>query len=144
MPPLIGERGAVTLLDVFEGRRMLIAYYFMGLTPLQSATLSDVALRLGATPRQVALAWLLQRSRNILVIPGTSSIEYLRDNLQASMLQIPSEVIAISNQSAEVPHSENRFRKGARSERLGSPHLLLNPHQVSKSDSLPSAALHRF
>ena len=65
-----------------------------GFTPLQSATLSDVAARLGATPMQVALAWLLQRSPNILVIPGTSSIEHLRENLQSSMLQIPSEVIA--------------------------------------------------
>ena len=65
-----------------------------GFTPLQSATLSDVAARLGATPMQVALAWLLQRSPNMLVIPGTSSIEHLRQNLQSSMLQIPSEAIA--------------------------------------------------
>ena len=65
-----------------------------GFTPLQSATLSDVAARLGAIPMQVALAWLLQRSHNILVIPGTSSIEHLRVNLQASMLQIQSEVLA--------------------------------------------------
>ncbi len=65
-----------------------------GFTPLQSTTLSDVATRLGATPMQVALAWLLQRSPNILVIPGTSSIKHLRENLQASMLQIPSELVA--------------------------------------------------
>jgi pyridoxine 4-dehydrogenase len=65
-----------------------------GFTPLQSSTLSDVATRLGATPMQVALAWLLQRSPNILVIPGTSSIEHLRENLQSSLLQIPPEVIA--------------------------------------------------
>jgi len=65
-----------------------------GFTPLQSATLSDVAARLHATPMQVALAWLLQRSPNILVIPGTSSIEHLRENLQASRLQIPTEVVA--------------------------------------------------
>jgi pyridoxine 4-dehydrogenase len=65
-----------------------------GFTPLQSATLSDVAVRLDATPMQVALAWLLQRSANILVIPGTSSIAHLRENLQSSMLQIPPEVIA--------------------------------------------------
>jgi pyridoxine 4-dehydrogenase len=64
-----------------------------GFTPLQSDTLSDVATRLGATPMQVALSWLLQRSPNILVIPGTSSIEHLRENLQAAMLQIPPEVI---------------------------------------------------
>jgi pyridoxine 4-dehydrogenase len=65
-----------------------------GFTPLQSSTLSDVAVRLDATPMQVALAWLLQRSPNILVIPGTSSIAHLRENLEASKLQIPSEVIA--------------------------------------------------
>jgi aryl-alcohol dehydrogenase-like predicted oxidoreductase len=65
-----------------------------GFTPLQSATLSDVAVRLDATPMQVALAWLLQRSPNILVIPGTSSIEHLRENLQASMLKIPPEAVA--------------------------------------------------
>ncbi len=65
-----------------------------GFTPLQSSTLSDVATHLGATPMQVALAWLLQRSPNILVIPGTSSIEHLRENLQSSLLQIPPEVIA--------------------------------------------------
>src|SRR5882672_221038 len=65
-----------------------------GFTPLQSATLSDVAARLGATPMQVALAWLLQRSPNILVIPGTSSVDHLRENLQASMLKIPPQVIA--------------------------------------------------
>jgi pyridoxine 4-dehydrogenase len=65
-----------------------------GFAPLQSAALSDVAARLHATPMQVALAWLLQRSPNILVIPGTSSIAHLRENLQASMLQIPPETVA--------------------------------------------------
>lgn len=65
-----------------------------GFTPLQSATLSDVAASLGATPMQVAVAWLLQRSPNILVIPGTSSLKHLRENLQASMLRVPFEVLA--------------------------------------------------
>src|ERR1700722_9421834 len=64
-----------------------------GFTPLQSATLSDAATRLGATPMQVALAWLLQRSPNILVIPGTSSIAHLHENLDAATLLIPPEVI---------------------------------------------------
>ena len=59
-----------------------------GFTPLQSATLSDVATRLDATPMQVAIAWLLHRSPNILVIPGTSSLQHLRENLQASMLAV--------------------------------------------------------
>jgi pyridoxine 4-dehydrogenase len=68
-----------------------------GFTPLQSTTLSEIATGLGATPMQVALAWLLQRSPNMLVIPGTSSIKHLRENLQASMLQVPPEVIADLN-----------------------------------------------
>ena len=65
-----------------------------GFNPLQSATLSNVAASLDATPMQVAIAWLLGRSPNILVIPGTSSFQHLRENLQASMLRIPSEVLA--------------------------------------------------
>ena len=65
-----------------------------GFTPLQSSTLSDVAARLEATPMQIALAWLLERSSNILVIPGTSSVEHLHENLQAATLRIPAEMIA--------------------------------------------------
>jgi len=65
-----------------------------GFTPLQSSALDAAAAALEATPMQVALAWLLQRSPNIMLIPGTSSLEHLRENLQSSMLQIPSEVIA--------------------------------------------------
>src|SRR5580698_3338542 len=65
-----------------------------GFTPLQSSELDAAAASLKATPMQVALAWLLQRSPNILVIPGTSSVEHLRENLQASRLQLPPEVIA--------------------------------------------------
>jgi len=65
-----------------------------GFTPLQSSALDAAAVSLEATPMQVALAWLIQRSPNILLIPGTSSLEHLRENLQASTLQIPSEVIA--------------------------------------------------
>jgi pyridoxine 4-dehydrogenase len=64
-----------------------------GFTPLESATLSDAATRLGVTPMQVALASLLQRSRNILVIPGTSSIDHLHENLNAATLNLPPEVI---------------------------------------------------
>ncbi|MBZ9885829.1 aldo/keto reductase family oxidoreductase [Mesorhizobium sp. CA10] len=64
-----------------------------GFSPLQSSTLSDVAERLGATPMQVALAWLLQRSPNILLIPGTSSIEHLRENLAAAELELSGAVL---------------------------------------------------
>jgi pyridoxine 4-dehydrogenase len=65
-----------------------------GFTPLQSSALDAAAASLGATPMQVALAWLLQRSPNILLIPGTSSLEHLRENLESSMLQIPPGVVA--------------------------------------------------
>jgi pyridoxine 4-dehydrogenase len=64
-----------------------------GFTPLQSSTLDAAAASLQVTPMQLALAWLLQRSPNILLIPGTSSLEHLRENLKASTLQIPSEVL---------------------------------------------------
>lgn len=65
-----------------------------GFTPLQSSELNAAAASLQATPMQLALGWLLQRSPNILLIPGTSSLEHLRENLQAATLQIPSEVLA--------------------------------------------------
>jgi pyridoxine 4-dehydrogenase len=65
-----------------------------GFTPLQSSALDAAAASLEATPMQVALAWLLQRSPNILLIPGTSSLKHLRENLKAATLQIPSTVIA--------------------------------------------------
>jgi len=65
-----------------------------GFTPLQSQTLSDVAARLGVTPMQVALAWLLARAPNILLIPGTSSLGHLRENLAAAELQLGEDVMA--------------------------------------------------
>ena len=65
-----------------------------GFTPLQSATLSAVAARLGATPMQVALAWLLHRAPNILLIPGTSSLAHLRENLAAAELVLPADALA--------------------------------------------------
>ena len=68
-----------------------------GFTPLQSSTLSAVADRLGVTPMQVALAWLLQRSRNVLLIPGTSSIGHLRENLIAARLTLTAQTVAELN-----------------------------------------------
>ena len=65
-----------------------------GFTPLQSSTLSSVANRLGAKPMQVALAWLLHRSPNILLIPGTSSLAHLRENLAAAQLSLSKETLA--------------------------------------------------
>jgi len=68
-----------------------------GFTPLQSSTLDAAAASLQVTPMQLALAWLLQRSPNILLIPGTSSVAHLRENLSAAALQLPSKVIVDLN-----------------------------------------------
>ena len=65
-----------------------------GFNPLQSSALTDVARKLSATPMQVALAWLLQRSPNILLIPGTSSVAHLRENLAAGQLKLPADALA--------------------------------------------------
>ncbi len=65
-----------------------------GFTPLQSSTLNTIAASVGQTPMQVALAWLLQRSPNILLIPGTSSVAHLRENLKAAELSLTPEMIA--------------------------------------------------
>jgi pyridoxine 4-dehydrogenase len=77
--------------------RDAIAYvpYFPlgGFSPLQSSTLTDVATRLGATPMQVALAWLLRRAPNILLIPGTSSVTHLVENLAAAELDLPDHAL---------------------------------------------------
>jgi pyridoxine 4-dehydrogenase len=65
-----------------------------GFTPIQSSALSKIAQTIGATPMQVALAWLLYRAPNILLIPGTSSLEHLRENMQAAQWRLPDEVRA--------------------------------------------------
>jgi len=91
----VAHRADDTLIE--ELARAGIAYvpFFPlgGFTPLQSAGLSDVARRVGATPMQVALAWLLRRARNILLIPGTSSIAHLRENLAAAELDLPEDAV---------------------------------------------------
>ncbi len=68
-----------------------------GFSPLQSSKLNEVAASLDATPMQVALAWLLRRSPNILLIPGTSSLQHLRENLKAATLVLPTEALATLN-----------------------------------------------
>jgi aryl-alcohol dehydrogenase-like predicted oxidoreductase len=68
-----------------------------GFTPLQSSTLSDVAARLSAKPMQVALAWLLRRAANILLIPGTSSLAHLRENLAVAEIELPGDMLAELN-----------------------------------------------
>ncbi|RWF64360.1 aldo/keto reductase family oxidoreductase [Mesorhizobium sp. M4B.F.Ca.ET.190.01.1.1] len=76
-----------------EGTAYVPFFPLGGFSPLQSSTLSRVAERLGATPMQVALAWLLRRSPNILLIPGTSSVGHLRENLAAAELELSAEVL---------------------------------------------------
>jgi len=77
-----------------------------GFTPLQSSTLNQVAARIGATPMQVALAWLLHRSPNILLIPGTSSVAHLRENLAAGALTLTEAALAeLDGIHREVPAS---------------------------------------
>jgi len=70
---------------------------------VQSSILSNVAQRLGATPKQVALAWLLRRAPNILLIPGTSSLAHLKENLAAAELELPPDALAALDGVA--PHS---------------------------------------
>jgi pyridoxine 4-dehydrogenase len=74
-----------------------------GFTPLHSSTLDAAAASLKATPMQVALAWLLQRSPNILLIPGTSSTAHLRENLNAATLELPSHVLANLDEIGKAP-----------------------------------------
>jgi aryl-alcohol dehydrogenase-like predicted oxidoreductase len=76
-----------------------------GFTPLQSTALSDVAQQLGATPMQVALAWLLRRSPNLLLIPGTSSLTHLDENLATASLELPPEAMAALEHVAGQNHA---------------------------------------
>ena len=84
------------LIDSLAKQGIAYVPYFPlgGFSPLQSDTLSSAAALLDANPMTVALAWLLQRSPNILLIPGTSSVEHLRENLKAASLQLPPETVA--------------------------------------------------
>jgi pyridoxine 4-dehydrogenase len=92
----IAHREDDALIDRLAAEGIAYVPYFPlgGFTPLQSSTLSDVATRLGATPMQVALTWLLHRSANILLIPGTSSTAHLRENLSAAELTLADDIIA--------------------------------------------------
>lgn len=92
----LAHRADDTLIADLAGDGIAYVPFFPlgGFSPLQSEALSEAASRLDATPMQVALAWLLQRSPNILVIPGTSSLHHLRENLKAAALRIPAEVLS--------------------------------------------------
>lgn len=92
----IAHRNDDELIDRLAAQAIAYVPYFPlgGFTPLQSGTLNSVAERLGATPMGVALAWLLQRSPNILLIPGTSSVEHLHENVTGAALHLPEEALA--------------------------------------------------
>ncbi len=91
----LAHRDDDALIDDLTGQGIAYVPFFPlgGFSPLQSSTLSSVAERLEATPLQVALAWLLHRAPNILLIPGTSSVAHLRENLAAARLPLPSGVL---------------------------------------------------
>ena len=92
----LAHRGDDALIDSLarDGIPYVPFFPLGGFSPLQSSILSEVAEGLGATPLQVALAWLLRRSPNILLIPGTSSVAHLRENLAAAELDLPAEAMA--------------------------------------------------
>ncbi|MBN8940854.1 MAG: aldo/keto reductase family oxidoreductase [Rhizobiales bacterium] len=94
------------LIDELTGLGIAYVPFFPlgGFTPLQSTALSDVATSLGATPMQVALAWLLHRAPNILLIPGTSSPDHLRENLGAGQLALPGAALARLNAIGKAGH----------------------------------------
>jgi pyridoxine 4-dehydrogenase len=98
----IANRRDDSLIDSLAEQGVAYVPYFPlgGFSPLQSDTLSSVAARLDTTPMAVALAWLLQRSPNILLIPGTSSVEHLRENVAGAGLQLPDDAIKKLNDIA--------------------------------------------
>jgi aryl-alcohol dehydrogenase-like predicted oxidoreductase len=93
------QRADQALVDELAKKGIAYVPFFPlgGFTPIQSAELGQIATKLGATPLQVALAWLLHRSPNILLIPGTSSLAHLRENLAAAQLQLPEATLAELN-----------------------------------------------
>jgi pyridoxine 4-dehydrogenase len=96
----LAHREDDALIDELAGAAIAYVPFFPlgGFSPLQSTALSDVAKALGATPMQVALAWLLQRAPNILLIPGTASLNHLRENLAVADLKLPSAAVATLDQ----------------------------------------------
>ncbi|RYI34075.1 MAG: aldo/keto reductase family oxidoreductase [Acetobacteraceae bacterium] len=98
----LAHRGDDGLIDALarDGIPYVPFFPLGGFSPLQSSALSEVAGRLDATPMQVALAWLLRRSPNILLIPGTSSTAHLRENLAATELKLPDEMMIVLDRIA--------------------------------------------
>ena len=95
----LAHREDDALIDILARQGIAYVPFFPlgGFSPLQSSTLSSVAERLGATPLQVALSWLLHRSPNILLIPGTSSVAHLRENLAVAQLTLSPPILAELN-----------------------------------------------
>jgi pyridoxine 4-dehydrogenase len=95
----VANRQDDTLVDRCAKENIAYAAFFPlgGFTPLQSETLTGVAARLGASAQQVALAWLLQRSATTVLIPGTSSVAHLRENIAAADLELPADAVAELN-----------------------------------------------
>lgn len=98
----LAERADDALIDALAQDGIAYVPFFPlgGFTPLQSTILSEVASSLGVQPMQVALAWLLRRSANVLLIPGTSSVAHLRENLAAAELHLPEESMQALNEIA--------------------------------------------
>jgi len=101
----LAHRGDDAFIDRLAAEGVAYVPFFPlgGFSPLQSTVLSDVARRLEKTPMQVALAWLLHRSPNILLIPGTSSVAHLRENLAVAGLELPTDLLAALSAVAAPP-----------------------------------------
>jgi len=101
----VAQRNDDSFIEVLAKQDIAYVPFFPlgGFSPLESSKLDAVAASLESTPMQVALAWLLQRSRNMLLIPGTSSVEHLRENLKAATLHIPPEMIATLDSIGGIP-----------------------------------------
>ena len=112
----VAHREDDALIDELARAGIAYAPFFPlgGFTPLQSTALTEVAKRLGATPMQVALAWLIQRAPNILLIPGTSSLEHLRENLAAASLTLPPDALTALDEieNARRPREARPSRRG--------------------------------
>lgn len=100
----LAHRDDDPLIDELAQQGIAFVPYFPlgGFTPLQSSTLTAAATSLAATPMQVAIAWLLQRSPNILLIPGTSSVDHLRENVKAAAVQLPHQTVTDLNAIAAI------------------------------------------
>ena len=106
----VAHRADDAFIDELAGQNIAYVPFFPlgGFNPLQSGALDAVAASLGATPMQVALAWLLHRSPNVLLIPGTSSVQHLRENLAAAELTLPGE--ALDRLDALAAESEDKIK----------------------------------